>query len=293
MPLALQTIFWNQLLLPALREHLDEPSLPYMDFTVEEFQQKSATKSKPKGADHFNGTSKAVDPSVLEEVVATMRNTIRRESGSDYSTVDMLHRFGSFFFVLEVKGIKLYTQQSLERWSDPWKILTKQFPQLDFQYMMDPTHGQLVADVGISINLSRTSEPLVGLWRLDALDASFGAGGFNKGQVHNVNTLGRYGGIQAEMEAERMRRTHVIFRSSYGLQYEVTRRKDNQPFFAEDGDAYQLNQRWNEACEARECVYGGKAQDRSYGVRDEYRVSGLAVKILLQKAKDLVLEMQQ
>jgi hypothetical protein len=40
------------------------------------------------------------------------------------------------------------------------------------------------------------------------------------------------------MEDERMRRTHIIYRLTYSLQYELTRRKDNQPFFAEDGDAY-------------------------------------------------------
>ena len=90
------------------------------------------------------------------------------------------------------------------------------------------------------------------------------------------------------MEAERMRRTHIIFRSAYNLLYEPTRRHDNQPFFAEDGDAYLLSARWVQACQVREKMYGGPVQGRCYGVRDEYRVTGLAVKTVLREAKDLV-----
>jgi hypothetical protein len=283
-PLVLQTMFWDKVLLPALKEHMPAASLPYVDFTVEEFHAKTAPKHKPKGADHFSGISKAIDPSVLEKMIPTMREIIR----NDYRG-DMLHRFGSFFFVLEGKGIKLYTQESLSSsGSNAWQRLIQEFPQLDFNYMMDANHGQLVVDVGISINPDADSMPVVGLLRLDALEASFGAGGFRKGQVHSVNTLGRYGAIQAEMQSERMRRTHIIFRSTYSLQYEPTRRKDNQPFFAGDGDAYELNGRWNEACEVRERLYQGGVQERSYGVRDEYRVGGLAVKTLLENAKTLV-----
>ena len=72
MPLDLQKIFWDKVLLPALREHVDEASRPYMDFTVEEFQNKTASKARPTGANHYNGTSKVVDPSVLERIIATM-----------------------------------------------------------------------------------------------------------------------------------------------------------------------------------------------------------------------------
>jgi hypothetical protein len=90
------------------------------------------------------------------------------------------------------------------------------------------------------------------------------------------------------MASERMRRTHIIYRSTYTLQYETTRRKDNKPFFADDGDAYQMNERFHAACEAREEIYSGKARESSYGVRDEYRVSGQAIKILIQQAKPLV-----
>jgi hypothetical protein len=282
MPLQLQELFWDKVLLPALREHLDAASMPYMGFTVQDFQRKTASKARPKGSDHYSGTAKAISPSVLEKTIKSMRRILREEPGFVHD------RFGSFFFVLEAKGIKLYTQESLGSWGDPWQTLCDQFPQLDFDYMMDQTKGQLVADIGISINPSIFGDPVVGLWRLDALDASFGAGGFTKGQVHNVNTLGRYGAIQATMASERMRRTHIIYRSTYTLQYETTRRKDNKPFFADDGDAYQMNERFHAACEAREEIYSGKARESSYGVRDEYRVSGQAIKILIQQAKPLV-----
>jgi hypothetical protein len=138
-PLDLQKCFWDKVVLPALKKHLDVASLPYMHFTVEEHQRKTTGKSQPKGADHYSGTSKAVDPSVLEKMIATIWEIIK-----DNYPGDILHQFRSFFFVLEAKGIKLYTQDSLRTGGDLWETLIPQFPHLDFEYMMDPAHGQLV-----------------------------------------------------------------------------------------------------------------------------------------------------
>jgi hypothetical protein len=280
MPLALQNIFWNKVLLPALKQHSSAQLLPYVDFTVEELEQKTG-KSRP---DHYTGISRAVPPSVLMNMVDTMDDIIRR----DYPG-EILHRFGSFFFVLEAKGIKLYTQASLSPDSDPWHLLEQHFPQLDLEYMMDSNYGQLMVDIGVSINPKTSSkdDAVVALFRLDALAASFGAAGFNKGQTHHANTLGRYGSIQATMGTERMRRTHICHRSCYCLFYESTRRKDNQPYMAEDKDGYLFTKAYVEACEAKERIYSD-AQKRSYGVRDEYRAGGLGVKTLLKNAKTLV-----
>jgi hypothetical protein len=281
-PLEVQTVFWDKVVLPALQMHIHTAARPYLDFTVEELQKKSGGKTRPKG-NHFSGTSKAVDSAAFHNLQRTMRDIIKQELPNG-----LLTRYGSFFFVMEGKGIKLYTQAHPQAGGAAWNDLTRQFPQLDMDYMMNQANGQLVVDVGISVNPRRDGEAVVGLWRLDALEASFGAGGFNQGNTHHTNTLGRYGALQADMSAERMRRTHILFRSAYPLQYEATRKKDNQPYFSEDGDAYQLNERWIGACDDREKIYKGKAQERSYGVRDEYRVGGLAVKELLNNASALV-----
>jgi hypothetical protein len=294
-PLDIQNLFWNKVVLPALKSHSRKSALPYLDFTVEELRSKSGGKTKPKG-DLFSGICKPVDALAFQKIQTTMRDIISQPTGDN-----LLARFGSFFFVMEAKGIKLYTQEYIPTISsqqqnvqpqspNPWEALSQQFPHLDLNYMMDQKHGQLVVDIGLSVTPSPKSggKPVIGLWRLDALDASFGAGGFNQGIMHHTNTLGRYGAIQAEMSAERMRRTHILYRSAYSLHYETTRKKDNQPFFAEDGDAYELNENWIRACEDRENIYKGKAQERCYGVRDEYRVGGYAVKDILTNAYHLV-----
>ena len=162
MPLDLQKTFWDKVLLPALIQHLDVAYLLYMDYTVEEHQRKTAGKLSP---DHYSGISKAVNPSVLEKMIATMQEIIKDDHHGD-----LLHQLGSFFFVLKAKGIKLYTMEHLMTDRNPWKSLVQEFSQLDFDYMMDPAHMQLIVDMGLSINPHANSQPIVELVRLDAVD---------------------------------------------------------------------------------------------------------------------------
>ncbi|KAG2108267.1 uncharacterized protein F5147DRAFT_652983 [Suillus discolor] len=198
--------------------------------------------------------------------------------------------FGSFFFILEGKGIKLLTKDGQRgRFSGPEEALCRNLSDLDWTYMMDRKHGELLVDVGISFTLHSTNIPVVGVWRLDALEASFGAGGYKRGEIHYHNTLPRYGALQAEMQQERSQQTHITFRSTYNLYYESIRTNSNQGNFASDSDAYKLSPSYMaECCEISKLLDGCK--DKTYGVRDEYRVSGHAARIILDnidiKAKE-------
>lgn len=129
---------------------------------------------------------------------------------------------------------------------------------------------------------------MVGLWRLDALEASYGRGGYSRGRLHTGNTLARYGGMQAEMLQGRAERTHVAFRSSYNLYYEATRTQENQPFLATDGDAYMINEAWSTDCHRLLDLYEGSAQKNAYGVRDEYRIGGKVLPELMRNCRALV-----
>jgi hypothetical protein len=153
--------------------------------------------------------------------------------------------------------------------------------------MVDRKNGELLVDLGISIHPT-CNQKMVGLWRLDALEASYGAGGFLRGNIHHTCTLGRYGGIQAEMSQERARQTHVAFRSTYNLSYEVVRPNDNLPTFVMDKDAYALNNTFMEECTQAISMYSGEAKKRSYGVRDEYRMSGIAMDYVMLGLRDRV-----
>ena len=52
---------------------------------------------------------------------------------------------------------------------------------------------------------------------------------------------------------------------------------DNLPTFVMDKDAYALNNAFMEECAQAISMYSGEAKKRSYGVRDEYRVGGMAM----------------
>jgi hypothetical protein len=270
-PKEILDFFWEHILLPAIRKHADVGSAPYVSLTLDEvrFKARKGGKRKP-------GRPKAVPFSLhmLKMIQSTMEEIIM-DCSLRYAN------YGSFFFVLECKGIKLWAKSSLFQGDrSAIETLLEGIPALDWPYMTDRNNGELLVDLGIGIHPT-CDEKLVGLWRLDALEASFGAGGYLQGNLHHTCTLGRYGGIQAEMSQERGRQTHIAFRSAYNLAYEAVRPNDNLPTFAMDKDAYALNGDYMDQCMQAINIYSGEAKKRSYGVRDEYRMSGMAAEELM------------
>ncbi|KAF8122103.1 hypothetical protein EV363DRAFT_1301410 [Boletus edulis] len=259
--------------------HSDLGNAPYVALTLDEVR----FKAHKGGNRRKQGRPKAVPftMDMLKKVQSTMENIIRDDP-------DRYANYGSFFFVLDCKGIKLWAKTSLlQEDASLTNVLLKNVPALDWPYMVDRENGELLVDLGIGINPSG-NQTLVGLWRLDALEASFGAGGFLRGNIHHTCTLGHYGGIQAEMSQERGRQTHVAFRSAYNLSYEVVRPNDNRPTFVMDKDAYALNNEFMQECTQAISMYSGEAKRRSYGVRDEYRMSGIAMEHIMSELLDKV-----
>src|ERR1700722_5367905 len=164
---------------------------------------------------------------------------IQINRGSDAITL-----FGSFFFVLEMKGFKLFTKETFEpnhmAFTSTLDHLRQEFSALDWTYMMDRQNGELYSDIGISYH-PVSSKPLVGLWRLDSLEASYGLAGYAMGEIHHLNTLDGYGALQAEMSTSRSPRNHIVFRSSYNLVYEGTRCLDNKRDLLKEKEAYSLD----------------------------------------------------
>lgn len=286
-PHEVQLMFWNQVINPAIWHVVGEGSrMSYLAYTAEEHQKMRGGKkaSRPKAFPFQQADFVAIQDQ-MKEIIEDLANPA-------------LHRYGSHFYVVEAKGIKLQTKVSVsthtshasDHYFDPWDALQQEFPQLDFPHMVDRRHGEFVVDIGCTFH-PMAEQPLVGLWKLAALEASFGAGGFNRGNLHNIGMLSEYGGLQAEMPEERARHSHVLFRSAYGLQYEAIRSVDNHPHFAEDGDAFSLNYEYNEECNRRIELYEGSASRTSYGVRDEYRMGGDAAMNVLQHCGEMVSEL--
>jgi hypothetical protein len=140
-----------------------------------------------------------------------------------------------------------------------------EFPFLDWDYMQDPTKGEFVCDVGITFH-PNSDEPLVGLWKLDLLEASFGAGGYLQGNLHWLNTLSLYGGLQAEQAIDRKTRSHVTFRSAHNIAYEVARKMNNQRDLFQEKDLYHLTDKYFQDRDAVISLYQGASSNLSYGV---------------------------
>jgi hypothetical protein len=199
--------------------------------------------------------------------------------------------FGSTFFVAEMKGGKHHTKAHGAPAEDCLPLCFEdfltEFSALHWDYMVAPEHGTLLIDIGITHHPIHPT-PLVGLWRLDSLEASFGAAGFTAGSLHNLNTLSLYGGLQAEMRAKHMQRSQVVFRSSYNLAYEVTRRLDNGRDLFVDKDAYVLHEDYLWNAEQVASIYTVDAANKSFGVRDEFRMGGRAMSHILDHLDDQV-----
>lgn len=283
-PFEVQRMFWNEVLLPALRQNAEPGTEAYMPATVDENLLRAGSKDQRKGA-HFKAKTVNIQPHVLTDLQATMREIIR-----DNPELDL---YGSFYFVLDAKNLKLQTRMSLhdvKQASSPWSKLKLCQPCLDLDYMVDRRNGELHIDIAYSFtpNPEATRTNLVGLWRLDVLEDSFGAGGYTKGTLHNIASLSRYGALQAPMSRERSQLSHTVFRSAYNLQYEPIRSSDNVPYFANDGDAYEVNETYHTECNRRISVFRGNAQNTTYGVRDEYRIGGQALLSFLEGWQDKV-----
>lgn len=201
--------------------------------------------------------------------------------------------FGSFFFVVQVKGSKRLAHsqgKSLEESSkEALEKFKRSFAGLDWDYMENREEGELICDVGITVQpLDDDIQPLVGLWRLDCLEASYGAGGYLIGNIHTLNTLSMYGGLQAESPIARRRRTHISFRSSYNLAYEAIRQSDNTRNLFQEKEVYNRTPWFCNQLEKVLEIYNTKSCKQSYGVRDEFRISGGGLYDLMECVDDSV-----
>jgi len=275
MPHEVIDLFYDKVLLPSIGHFNDISWDPYLKQTLEEARYKARGASGHPGG---RGAPKIIPLSNDDfmKVQKRMHEIIK-------DGLEQLSMYGSCFFVLEGKGIKLLTKDGQRgQYSGPEEALIRNIPDLDWHHMRDRNYGELLVDIGVSLTPHASNLPLVGLWRLDALEASFGAGGYKRGDIHHHNTLSRYGAIQAEMQQDRSHQTHVSFRSAYNLYYEAVRTTRNQVSFASDSDAYKVSPSYMAECSDIIKILTG-CKEKTYGVRDEYRVSGKAAIIILDE----------
>jgi hypothetical protein len=277
MPQELQDLWFSEVMLKALASALNQyPGIgEYLPHSTEHLRWKTGDRAR-----------RPTIPLAPESLASLLTAIHYGVSEND----DLLSCFGSFFFVLDARGIKLLSKQ-YKQGETAFQALQGVVPGLDWDYMQDRANGELYLDLGVSFHPTATTEPMVGLWRLESLRSSYalmGKSSTNSKDYH-FNTMRDFGGLKAETSHHVLHNTHIVKRISYNLHFECVRQPGQQSYISSLDDAILCNQkyldgctRWTKALEA-----GAK---HSYGVRDELRASGFVVlellKVVLEGVRD-------
>ena len=279
-PWEIQNQFLVEVLHPAMAFASDEACHLYVDYDIETWRWKSTT---------MYGFKKTVV--MQHEQLSTLQDVMKDTIAQDPE----LAHFGSFFFVMEAKGIKLRTM-TMDRDVNVLEVLYEKFSCVNFDQLSKRENGQVLIDLGlgyhpVALNShgEEDSEPkFVCLWDLEKLDQIYGQAGFNKGTSHNANTMRWFGGRQSQMRADRAPLVHLCFRSSYGLYYEPFRKvRGGEIPLCDDWDAYYTNKDFFSSLDSYQRIME-EATGKSLGVRDELRGSLAAVSELLGDLPQLV-----
>jgi hypothetical protein len=176
-------------LLPAMKKASPQEIQEYANFTYEEWKWKATVNKQLK-----TSRTLTLDPTTILDMVRRMRDLV---SGSP----DQLDMFGSFFFIADTRGIKLNTVTVRGRSPNPLHTLYQEIPTLDWEHMMRRENGQLLLDLGVSYHPDPVSgEPMVGMWKLNSVHASYAKAGMNKPEEFKTCTMPRHTGGHPRQE---------------------------------------------------------------------------------------------
>ncbi|KIJ40783.1 hypothetical protein M422DRAFT_256205 [Sphaerobolus stellatus SS14] len=136
-----------------------------------------------------------------------------------------------------IRGIKLTNKDRDHLGNDPFEVLADVIPALDFDYMSEPENSECVIDLGISAS-PEADQPMVSLWNLTNVDASFAQAGTNTPHLFNVGTLTDYGAVSAEYTIDRASVIQMRYCMAYNLIFEIVHGNIQ---FPENSDAYAAN----------------------------------------------------
>jgi hypothetical protein len=275
-PTEVQNLWITDVLIPAIRQTSVVGIKEYADFSLEEWKWKAVINDK-----FHSSKTLTFDPLSFLELTDNIREIIT-------GNPRQLDMFGSSFFVVDSRGIKLTTMNIRGRHPDPMETLKKEVPGLDWTYMASRKNGQLLMDLGISYHpVPRNSQHLVGLWKLNSILASYETAGMKSPDIYNTCTLAGYGGMQSTMGTIRSRSVQLTFRSTYSLLFESVRRPGQEEKFCADSEAYEATAKFKETCRQFYHIYRG-SQYKSYGVREEVRGSSDAIQQAITHAVEKV-----
>ena len=268
MPHQLQELWISEVIFKALATALSQyPGISeYLPHSIQQLCQ--------KGGDRARCPTIPLAPDSLASLFVAIRQTVSQND-------DLLSCFGSFFFVLDARGIKSLSKQ-YGPGENTFQALQRMVPTLDWNHMLDRANGELYLDLGVSFH-PKTIEPMVGLWRLEGLRSSYSLMGKStrNSQEYHYNTMEDYGGMKAETSAQVKHHTHIIKQISYNLFFKSIHQPGQQEYISSLGNAIACNQKYLDGC--TDWIKALEADKKcSYGVRDELHASGFVVEELLQ-----------
>jgi hypothetical protein len=263
LPLPVQDLWLGSCVIPAAREVFSDDfpgTNEYVPWSLEQLRLKKGGDRGPKTV--------VTSPECLVALQTVLRRHVRHNP-------DLLQRFGSFFFVVDSRGIKLLSKQYALQ-TQPQAVVQDMLPFLDLQHMMDKEHGELILDLGVSYHPSADLGPTIGLWKLGQVDTSYRLMGCRQGKIHQACTLDGYGGRQAPMGKRRQMHTQFLSRSTYNLVFEVIRVGGRVQYLCSDADAIKAGDKYVDSCRAWKDLFH-QAASKSFGVREEVRGSATAI----------------
>jgi hypothetical protein len=277
-PEIVQRYWYNELLLPTLQAVVPHAVQMYYPSAVETQRKKG-----------YVIKHSAISQHQLDKIQSRLKRIIQ-------DNPERFNLFGSFFFIMDVRGFKLATIGDLDDsfFHSPWDEMVTRFPGLNFDYMQDREKGELYADVAVSYSAPVEAEddglgPIVGMWYIsDVLDSFFKGGMTTDSKNHYYATMQEVGGVQAEMALNRARTVHLCFRQAYHQSFEMVRSGHQRRLnFVYEKDALACNKNFVKGCTDLRLLYSG-GKEQSFGVRDEIRGSGVAVKDIIDNSLDRV-----
>lgn len=276
MPHELQELWLSEAVFKALTASMDHypGTSEYLPHSVEQLRWKAGGHSSRQ-------PTFPVSPLAINSLLANIRSKVARNE-------DLLSRFGSFFFVLDARGIKTLTKQHKSD-MNAFQILQTVVPSLDWDHMMDRKNGELYLDLGVSFHPVDTPEPMVGLWRLSSLRPSYALMGHSKQNYkeYSHNMMPDYGGMKAETLNSTKEHTHIVKRISYNLHFEAVRKPGERAYVSKLDDMIRCNKKYVDSCKCWIQLLEA-AENHSYGVRDELRAGAHVVTQLLPVAIERV-----
>lgn len=178
-PSQVQELWLEEVIIPAIWEVATPGQQPYMDFSSKEMSLWNGLQEQVPDKQYLLTNEQ------LHELQIAMHHTV--QWGIDQENLAM---FGSFFFLADLKGVKMCTQKSQNdgHHKNSWDLLCDNFPALDWEHMINPLVRTLFVDLGISYQLLR-NPPMVGAWKLNYLCTSYNKGNLLTGKMHHACQL--------------------------------------------------------------------------------------------------------